>query len=319
MLKSKFENAFHDYFRSGRVISNPTVNLHSLCSASLQMLRGDLVVAKGTGFFWRQPDGIALVTAWHNVSGLHHTSRKPLHSQGALPDRIRYRFMTVEPKAFQELEVLLYLDDDMIHPRWFVHPEVGSYFDICFIGLLPDKPEAFACVNDSYKRPEGLILPGSDAFIVGFPQGIGPFGVFPVWKRASIATDLSIPIEGHPKFLVDAAGRAGLSGSPVYRIERNRLERVNLNKAEVELGSIHEFIGIYTGRLEDKLMKDVEAPTPHTRPRQSESSELGFVWREEIVLEVLSSNVLDEQPEPLKGAVTVTEFFKSHSGDSQPS
>lgn len=309
-MKSRFEDAFHDYFRSGRLLSNPIVNLHSLCSVSLQMLRGDLIVAKGTGFFWRQHDGIALVTAWHNVSGLHHTSRKPLHSQGALPDRIRYRFMSVEPKAFQEHELPLYIDEDLTQPRWFVHPAVGNFFDICFIGLAPDKPSAFACVNDSFKRPSGVILPGSDAFVVGFPQGIGPLGVFPVWKRASIATDVCLPIDGHPKFLVDAAGRAGLSGSPVYRIEKGISQREAGGKIDVFLGDVHEFIGIYTGRVEDKLSHEIDATSAtQGSHRRRESSDLGFVWREEIVQEVLSSDVLDEQPEPLKGAVEFTEIF----------
>ena len=68
--QSKFWPGFDQAFRSGRYMKpNPEVNGLSVASVMLNMIFGDQLLAKGTGWFWRAPDGVALVTAWHNLSG----------------------------------------------------------------------------------------------------------------------------------------------------------------------------------------------------------------------------------------------------------
>jgi hypothetical protein len=72
---SRFWPAFDAAFASGRFMkSTPEINRLSICSVMLEMCFGEQVLAKGTGWFWRLPDGVALVTAWHNLSGLHRRS-----------------------------------------------------------------------------------------------------------------------------------------------------------------------------------------------------------------------------------------------------
>lgn len=67
--------------------------------------------AKRTRWFWRQAKGIALVAAWDSVSGPHHTLRKPSKRHGAMPDRIRFHYVTKQPRTFQQGVVPLYLDE----------------------------------------------------------------------------------------------------------------------------------------------------------------------------------------------------------------
>lgn len=287
--KSKFEDNFHEYFRSGRLAEKPELDGDSMCSVAMTMLRGDVVLAKGTGFFWRHSEGVALVTAWHNLSGLHHTTRKPLHSLGGLPDRVAVRYVATEPKAFSENVFPLYIDDDMHEPRWFVHGQCGNYFDIAFL-LLTINGGKVHCVNDRFTLPEGRIEQGAELFVVGFPQGISTFGVIPIWKRGSLASEMRLPTEGHPKFVVDAAGRSGLSGAPVYRVQRGVI--AGPEPGQFALGTQREFLGLYSGRLGDQ--SGVPEPT-------RESSDLGTVWRADIVQEVIATGVPDEKPEVGKG------------------
>lgn len=168
--------------------------------------------------------------------------------------------------------------------------------------LLAIQGAEVACINDLVPPITEGIHPGNDVFAVGFPQGVRMINVFPVWKRGSIASDVDIPVEGHPKFYVDLAGRGGLSGAPVYRLQQGAiLDRV-AGGHDASFGEKTEFLGLYSGRAADQLPLD---------QRAGESTDLGFVWRAEIVLEMLHGGVLDELPEVGKGAVHVTDLWEA--------
>ena len=181
--KSKFNDAFNNYFTSGKVMQ-PTPMLHSttLSSARLEMFFNETRLAIGTGFFWRIPGAIALVTAWHNFSGLHHTKRNCLSKNGGLPNRVVVRHMSTNPMKFLEQNIPLFIDDDPAQPRWFVHGVCGNYFDIAYV-MFAETPEVgFSCINDNLKIHSGYLHPGSQLTVVGFPQGINSIGVFPIWS-----------------------------------------------------------------------------------------------------------------------------------------
>jgi hypothetical protein len=297
---SKFWPSFDALFKSGGFIKdNPEVNGLSICSVMLEMYFGDQILATGTGWFWRLSDGIALVTAWHNFSGLHHTIRKPISRYGGIPDRVRYRYMARSPQTFQDAEIPLYLDNDRTQPRWFVHPTCGSYLDMAFLGLQLIGGEV-ACVNDNVPVMQTSGRPGYDVFAVGYPQGVRTVGVLPVWKRGTISSDPDIPVEGLPKFYVDMAGRGGLSGAPVYRVQQGMVVNETATGQSAGIGDQVEFLGLYSGRAADQLPPN---------ERSGESTDLGFVWHAKYVEEMLAGGVLDEQPEVGKGALTITEIW----------
>jgi hypothetical protein len=299
--ESKFWPGFDATFKSGAFLkAQPEINRLTICSVMLEMCFGERVLAKGTGWFWRQPDGVALVTAWHNFSGLHHTIRRPISPRGGLPDRVRYRYMATTPQTFQDAEIPLYLDDERTQPRWFVHPVCGSYLDMAFL-LLNMKGGDVACVNDSITLMKEAARPAYDVFAVGFPQGVRTVNVFPVWKRGSIASDPDLPVEGHPKFYVDMAGRGGLSGAPVYRIQKGVVFDQTPTGPSIGFGEKTEFLGLYSGRAADQLPPE---------SRTGESTDLGFVWRSDFLIEMLGARVLDECPAIGKGEVTMNELWR---------
>lgn len=267
----------------------------------LEMYFQDQILAKGTGWFWRVADGVALVTAWHNLSGLHHTLRRPLSPSGGMPDRIRFRYVATEPQTFQDGEIPLFLDEERTEPRWFVHPLCGSFFDMAFI-VLDIQGAQVACVNDSIPVVDSEMQPGFDVFAVGFPQGIRTMNVFPIWKRGTVASESDLLVEGHPKFYIDMAGRGGLSGAPVYRIQQGVImEHKDGIQQAISFGNKMEFIGLYSGRAADQLPAEA---------RSGESTDLGFVWRADVVLEMLAGRVLDEQPEVGKGEQIISEVWE---------
>ena len=262
------------------MIRNPTIELPSISSVQLEMKRDNTKLATGTGFLWELPDGnTALVTAWHNVSGLHHTTRAAIHTQGGTPNKLTLKMMTKNPKQFLIQDIDLYLDKHEEEPRWLVHHKYGSYLDFCFIPMRFQ--EDVSTINTNFSIEEPVLTPGSEIFTIGFPNNISVAAVFPVWKRGSIASDASLPIEGHPKYLIDMTGRSGMSGAPVVRpytpFSQVPQSQNNLNG---------EFVGIYTGRAASS---------------SKESSEIGFVWHTKYIKEMLENYTIDEKPEPGKG------------------
>ena len=120
---------------------------------------------------------------------------------------------------------------------------------------------------------------GIDAFIIGYPFGIST-GSFPIWKRASIASEPEIPIDGWPYFLVDSASREGMSGAPV--IARS------WGSAQLEYGDhvttpgVHSrFLGIYSSRIgaNDELR-----------------AQLGHVWHGKVIGEIIAGQRRGSQP-----------------------
>lgn len=291
MIKSRFLDSFMSWMAEGHVLGQLSLNSESAFIVSLEMFRDDISLAVGSGFLWRETLGIAVVTAWHNLSGLDHATRQPLHSMGAMPNRLKLRITQREPLAFQEVEVPLFLDAAETEPRWFVHAQAGSHFDIAWFGLKVDRPEVFLCAND-HVTPLGkeLLQPGGEVLVAGFPHGIGPFGVVPIWKRASIASNVRIPVNGLPRFLIDVAGRQGMSGAYVCGRQTPFDE--------------YKFLGVYTGR----------ASSPGTA---RESSDLGFVWWNDIVTDIVANGVFDEKPEVGKGVVRMVDSI-SYQSSAEP-
>ena len=82
-------------------------------------------------------------------------------------------------------------------------------------------------------------------FVLGFPVGLHD-GVFPIWKRASIASEPRIDEGDLPKILIHTATREGMSGAPVFVIQRG-VHRVRGDPARI-IGHGQCFLGVYSNR-----------------------------------------------------------------------
>jgi len=133
-----------------------------------------------------------------------------------------------------------------------------------------DSKDIFA-VNEYSSNIEPRIM--QDVFIIGYPLGINVEG-YPIWKRGTIASEPTLKAYlNKENFLVDASVREGMSGSPVFATLTPGMG--DARDWWLKYGCYRRFLGIYSGRL--KIKKE-------------EDSQLGIVWKEELIEKILASD-----------------------------
>lgn len=137
---------------------------------------------------------------------------------------------------------------------------------------LPEMPDvALYPINEMDDAPK-LVAIGIDAFILGYPFGIAA-STFPIWKRASIASEPHFSIDDQPCFYVDTASRPGMSGSPVILRSWGGFQ-TNKGGMVTGPGAATRFIGVYSGRIVAKNLLQAQ---------------LGIVWRAEVVDRIITT------------------------------
>ncbi|WOH66166.1 trypsin-like peptidase domain-containing protein [Bradyrhizobium sp. BWA-3-5] len=242
---------------------------------------------QATGFFWRMGSKVFLITNWHVVTGINMMDGKPI-GNGWVPERIELSYFERQvennpsiPSAPRTrtgfaptVNVPLY--EDFHNPFWIQHSMAFEWnVDLVALELvnLPDQSRVF-CVNDmTYDRY--LHFAGSDVFVLGhaLPESTNAYPVpFPIWKRGSIASEIIVPWNMRPAFLIDCRTSKGMSGSPVFaRI----FGPAPLADFTTRLDNIitSEFMGIYSGRLFD----------------DDNNASIGLVWHRHLIDECLQS------------------------------
>jgi len=182
-----------------------------------------VTLATGSGFFWRNKNSVYLITNWHNLTGKNPFTKTLLADHGGIPDIVRFPLLgrTDDEISVFYLDVNLYFDDEMSIPGWFIHPNHKENVDVIALEfLMPNDVECVAINDEELKFKEFNPVVADDAFILGFPLPNKQMGLFPVWKRASIASEPEYDYDNKPIILVDSASRPGMSGSPVI-LRRN--------------------------------------------------------------------------------------------------
>jgi hypothetical protein len=242
-----------------------------------------------TGFFYQHNGRSFLITNFHVVSGRDPNTGSILHSRGMVPDTlILYVATSTTDQAsptmvqWKPRQLSLYTEGDAPKPIWTEHPKHGRRFDVVAIPLSGLEETRIKAAN----APElGLdpirIYPSMDAFVIGYPRGMSGGGHFPIWKRATIATEPDFDLDGLPRFYIDTATREGMSGSPVYAQEVGYwLPEGETEFDKASIGKGRRFVGIYSGRLgaEDEF-----------------KAQLGIVWKESALIELVESVPCDTE------------------------
>jgi hypothetical protein len=182
-----------------------------------------------TGFFYQHNGRSFFITNYHVASGRHPESGRVLDPTGLCPDSLVLGVATnsgvhedsgAQILQWKWLTLSLYTNDDITKPVWTEHPKYGSRFDAIAIPLSGIEDTRIIAANaDSLGLDNIRIYPSMDAFVLGYPRGMSGGGQFPIWKRATIATEPDFDLDGLPRFYIDTATREGMSGSPVYAQE----------------------------------------------------------------------------------------------------
>ncbi|WP_018459707.1 serine protease [Bradyrhizobium sp. WSM4349] len=242
---------------------------------------------QATGFFWRLGSKVFLITNWHVVTGINMMDGKPI-GEGWVPERIELSYFerqiannpsipsdpSMRTGLVPTVDVPLY--EDFHNPFWIQHPMAFEWnVDLVALelGNLPDLSRVF-CVNDM-NYDKYLHFAGSDVFVLGhaLPESTNAYPVpFPIWKRGSIASEIIVPWNMRPAFLIDSRTSKGMSGSPVFARIFGPAPLADLTiRADNILTS--EFMGIYSGRLFD----------------DDNNATIGLVWHRHLIDECLQS------------------------------
>ncbi|WP_313281177.1 hypothetical protein [Stutzerimonas balearica] len=285
----------------------------------LTMRFGSTDLAIGTGVLYGRKEQLFIVTAWHNVTGLHPETMRHLSKEGGVPDNI---VATIAISAEQgsagsgiaRLPVVLPLQDEE-KSLFYIHPRNWPRVDVVAIPLDPKAVHTIemhlstgelhtiemplAALNSlglstAICPIQNYLLPNEDVaqnwldtvgvteelFIPGYPHNVQDYYSQPVWKRATVASSVQLGWNRERKFLIDSASKSGMSGSPVLYYNSNGEVRIK--------GSIYHFgqdaailAGIYVGRL---------GVTKESDPQ------IGTVWHRSVIDEIIDGGCFERLP-----------------------
>jgi hypothetical protein len=259
--------------RSEQESDQMRVRLQSLAVTKLELFFHDIPLGPATGFFYKYGQGIALVSNWHVFSGVNPLTGNLRNPDRLSPNRVKFTLKLFDPNtgivSARGEQVLLVENEQSL---WWQHKgyiDPNGLLKIVDIGVLvldkrlsdfeaiKDKIvslPAFALVGGGPTAQDMRVEPGyprvaAEVFILGYPQGLSMQGVMPVWKRGSIASEpLFNVMDQAPAFLVDAATRGGMSGSPVLYFGN---EITDAFGHPVDVGGLQGepwLVGVYAGR-----------------------------------------------------------------------
>lgn len=273
---------------------------HVSCYIELEIKVDDkpVTLAIATGFLWIHDGDTYLITNLHNLAGWDFLRKKAMDESGALPSHVRIAIrLQVDVKdgvvQTQMAGLLQDLHDPDGEPLWLVHPEHGPAVDVGAINLgkigiathWPEYKSGHAKVmtpplNGFHLFADFDVSAGDDAFVIGYPLGLHGGGRFPIWKRASIASEPGLAIDGLPKVLIDTATRKGMSGSPVIAVRRGYIRSRDGDMGKDIIGQAEALLGVYSGRVDDDPL----------------GAHLGIVWKAEVIEEIVKGNVRAKAP-----------------------
>lgn len=243
----------------------------------------DTVLSKATAFSMKVDRGkrlagvglpvfdTYLITNWHVVSGRHPITGQPLASNGGVPDTLD----VYTPVRGGDRSKPISLYDENGEPIWQEHPILRRNVDVAAIKVASSSEFEICAINNQPQNPIKLSS-GKDVYILGYPFGITVGSNFPIWKRASIASEPYEAIDDLPKFLVDTATRQGMSGAPTIIRSWNSYEHED-GSAQMGTGAFTKLVGVYSGRIgvdEDEL-----------------NAQLGVIWNYDALFETILNGV----------------------------
>lgn len=258
------------------------VDIYSACAFPISLSAGEAEIGRATGFLWKMSGRVLLLSNWHVFSGRKPSTGRPINPLCAIPDTIKFQCAS-KMSPMVEHSVAMSLQSRDGRNVWMQSGEYGQRVDIAFLDVTgalhdPNCAKAFSedviCINEQDENHELIARIGSPVFVLGFPLKVRPTGIFPILKRASIATEVDLDVNGLPSFLIDTATREGMSGSPV--IQRLIVESPGnqLLWRAAPTGDTR-FLGMYSGRHIGEIGE----------------AQLGIVWKRNVIESLLMTAV----------------------------
>jgi hypothetical protein len=248
----------------------PTYARPSFSALCVEAVANTNTLASATAFVAKTGAAMGLVTNRHVVSGRHQETGQPLHPSGAIPDTLRV-FHNKFRTRLQWVSKEIALFDSVGNPRWIEHPIFGGRVDVVLLPL--DDVDGTALFPFDPSDPGRELTHGIGGFlnIVGYPFGLGRGASLAVWIKGALASEPSLEFRNLPAFLVDSRTRPGQSGSPVLLYQHSGATSFPDHRLRELSFPVEYFLGVYSGRI-------------------SEESDLGIVWKRQVVADLLSAS-----------------------------
>jgi hypothetical protein len=230
-----------------------TVELPSVQSLLLDVRFDETSLGSATGFVVDSAIGPLLVTNRHVVTGRDNSTNALLSDTGAIPNNIIVRHNGHTSEGAR-LDAVVSAREDLYSdevPRWFEHPTLGRRADIVALRLTNLSQVELYPVDTSDSSIKLVSHPSESVSIIGFPFGKSGPGNFAIWAAGTIASEMQIPYNGLPVFLVDSRSRTGQSGSPViaYRAGSAEIRYRTSIFMQGQDAPLRQFLGVYSGRI----------------------------------------------------------------------
>ena len=250
-----------------------SIDQFSVASVPLIMNIGESLKAHGSAFFYRKNGNIYLVTNWHNLSGRSADTGQPHSNTGGIPDSISLHFHIENQLGKWSQLNTFSLNSEDGSTLWLQHAQYGQNVDIAILKISVPPGLCVYPINEMPSTDIHIDI-GMDVFVLGFPIRLFT-GIFPIWKRGTIATEYEIMVDGIPKLLIDTATQKGMSGSPVILQERIYTD-ANDGQTKMTMPPAKKFLGVYSGRYSTDNLAEAQ---------------LGIVWRKELIDQIIDSGV----------------------------
>lgn len=231
------------------------------------------VLATGTGFVAVRAGVHYLITNRHNLSGRRSEDDSLLSSHGVTPDAVTITHNQLTLGSWIKVVEPVVRDDK---PLWFEHPGHGKSVDVVALQLTNRAGVQTYDYDPWDEGPDVAVMASQNVSIIGYPFGITGGGFLGVWTRGAIATEPDINFDDLPAFLIDSRTRPGQSGSPVLFYSAAGMVPTRDGSSAMYSGPVTKLLGVYSGRI-------------------NEQSDLGFVWKTEVIREILDS-AAESQP-----------------------
>ncbi len=245
-----------------------TIARPSVASLFLVTLCNGVDVSTATGFVVERSGSAYLITNYHVLAARNPVTGANLHSSAAWPDEvvILHNLANELGSWCGEREPLR----DTRGPRWLVHPTQQQRVDVVALPLT--KTAGYELYSHALEGGPDLALGVAQQLsIVGFPFGRTGGGAFGIWVQGTVATEPAVDFDGLPCFLVDSRTRQGQSGSPVLIYNAGGMVPMSDGGVAMFGGPVERLIGVYSGRI-------------------SAESDLGVVWRRDVISEIIDGS-----------------------------
>ncbi|MCF6362380.1 MAG: hypothetical protein L3J88_03310 [Gammaproteobacteria bacterium] len=277
------------------------------------------VLSIGSGVIYQHGSDYYIVTAWHNLTGRHSETLKPLSKELAIPDNIVVNLAVSTPEFLVQRHPITLPLNDGEKSLFYIHPENWPRIDVAAIPFNPrndflselylstgeqrdirfspimqvlGKGTTEICPIQKYLVPDSDVIDRwfqsvevtEELFIPGYPHNVQDYYSQPVWKRATIASSVQQGWNREPKFLIDSASKSGMSGSPVLYYSPNGSVKIRGTKYQFTQ-DVAILAGIYVGRL------GVEGEL---------DPQIGTVWNKSVIDKIIKAKCFEKLPEEIE-------------------